>query len=147
MFESLTTRWISTLPYPVANLSDSPVRLDKWLWAARFFKTRALANAAIAGGKVQGNGQRLRPARAVKVGDCYSLRRGHEIVDVIVVGLSAQRGSASVAQGLYRETETSVARRAAVAEKLELARLQRPVSTGRPDKKQRRKIRQFIEKP
>lgn len=128
-------------------MSESRVRLDKWLWAARFFKTRALASAAVAGGKVHANGERTKSARAVNVGDCYSIRRGYEIFEVIVVDLSERRGSASVAKLLYRETEASVAKRAAEAQKLELARLQRPVSSGRPDKKQRRKIRQFIEKP
>jgi ribosome-associated heat shock protein Hsp15 len=129
-----------------SSISSSQVRLDKWLWAARFFKTRALASAAVSGGKVQANGQRTKPARAVKIGDCYSIRRGYEIFDVIVAGLSEQRGPANVAQELYRETALSVARRAAETEKLKLARLQRPVTEGRPDKKQRRKIRQFIEK-
>lgn len=131
----------------MSSVSDSTVRLDKWLWATRFFKTRALASAAVTGGKVHANGQRLKPARSVKRGDCYSIRRGYEIFEVIVVELSERRGSASVAQMLYRETEASVARRAAEAEKLKLARLQRPLSSGRPDKKQRRKIRQFIDKP
>lgn len=130
----------------MANLNDAGVRLDKWLWAARFFKTRALASAAISGGKVHANGQRLKPARAVKIGDCYSIRRGYEIFEIVVVELSERRGSASVAQLLYSETAASLAKRAAEAEKLELARLQRPVTAGRPDKKQRRKIRQFIEK-
>ena len=130
----------------MANLSDTSVRLDKWLWAARFFKTRALASAAISGGKVHANGQRLKPARAVKNGDCYSIRRGYEIFEIVVLELSERRGSASVAQLLYSETAASLAKRAAEAEKLELARLQRPVTAGRPDKKQRRKIRQFIEK-
>jgi ribosome-associated heat shock protein Hsp15 len=135
------------LPNKASDVSESRVRLDKWLWAARFFKTRALASAAVTGGKVHANGQRTKSARAVKVGDCYSIRRGYEIFEVIVVDLSERRGSASVAKLLYRETEASMVKRAAEAEKLKLARLQRPVSTGRPDKKQRRKIRQFIEKP
>lgn len=128
-------------------MSEDTVRLDKWLWAARFFKTRALAATAVSGGKVQANGQRLKPARAVKAGDCFRIRRGFEQFEVVVLELSERRGPAAQAQLLYRETEASVSNRAAEAEKRELARMQRPVSTSRPDKKQRRKIRQFIEKP
>ena len=131
---------------PATTVTSAQIRLDKWLWAARFYKTRALASAAISGGKVQVNGQRSKPARTVRIGDRYSIRRGFEIFEVIVAGLSEQRGPASVAQALYRETDLSVARRAAESEKLKLARLQRPLTEGRPDKKQRRKIRQFIEK-
>ena len=122
---------------------DSRVRLDKWLWAARFYKTRALAAAAVNGGKVHLRGQRIKASRAVKLDDCYELRRGYEDFEIIVTGISARRGSAAAAASLYRETERSIARRAVEAEKRKLANLQRPRSDSRPDKKQRRQIRRF----
>ncbi len=122
---------------------DIKVRLDKWLWAARFFKTRALAGEAVTGGKVHLAGQRIKPSRRVKIDDCYEIRRGYERYEVIVTDLSERRGSASCAQTLYRETETSIEQRGSEADKRRLAMMQRPHSTSRPDKKQRRKIRQF----
>ena len=128
-------------------MNADSVRLDKWLWAARFFKTRALATAAINSGRVQSAGQSVKPSRGVQLDDHYQIRRGFETLEVIVTGISEQRGPASSAQGLYRETEASVAQCAVEAEKRKLAALARPRSEGRPDKKQRRQIRRFIEKP
>ena len=128
-------------------MNTETVRLDKWLWAARFFKTRALASAAVSGGKVHLNGARVKPSRAVKMDDVFEVRRGYECFEIIVTCLGARRGSAAEAQLLYRETEASVARRRDEAEKRKLALMQRPRSETRPDKKQRRQIRQFIEKP
>ena len=128
-------------------MNTETVRLDKWLWAARFFKTRALASAAVSGGKVHLNGARVKPSRAVKMDDVFEVRRGYECFEIIVTGLGARRGSAAEAQLLYRETEASVARRRDEEEKRKLALMQRPRSEKRPDKKQRRQIRQFIEKP
>ena len=125
----------------------STVRLDKWLWAARFFKTRALAATAVNGGKVRQSGQRARPSRPVRIGDSYEIQRGFERYEIIVTALSARRGPASEAALLYRETEDSIERRAADAEKRRLAQMQRPRSPTRPDKKQRRQIRRFIQKP
>jgi len=127
-------------------MTESGVRLDKWLWAARFFKTRALASAAVSGGKVHCAGSSLKPSRAVNLGDCLEIRRGYDRYEIIVTGLSAQRGPASSAQLLYRETEASVVKREAEAQKRKLAMLARPHSEGRPDKKQRRQIRRFIDK-
>ena len=90
------------------------VRVDVWLWAARFFKTRSLAKQAIGGGKVELNGSACKAARPVRVGDRMIVRRGEETMEVEVLGLSEQRGPAPVAQTLYRETETSrIAREAA----------------------------------
>jgi ribosome-associated heat shock protein Hsp15 len=125
---------------------EESVRLDKWLWAARFFKTRVLASKAVTGGKVQLSGNRIKPSRKVKLDDCFEVQRSYERFEVIVTGLSERRGSATDAQGLYRETDDSVARRVAEAEKRKLAMMQRPQTSSRPDKKQRRKIRQFNEK-
>jgi len=126
------------------------VRLDKWLWAARFYKTRQLAGEAVSGGKVHLGGNRIKPSRSVKLDDCYEIQRGFERFEIIVTGLSEQRGSAVVARELYRETEISQRRRSDESEKRKLAALQRPRTSGRPDKKQRRKIHRFrqdIEKP
>ena len=88
-------------------MDATSVRIDKWLWAARFFTTRALATEAVAGGKVEVNGERVKPARAVKPGDTVSVRLGPYLHEVVVRGLSDKRGPASVAQGLYEETKAS----------------------------------------
>ncbi|MCP4492255.1 MAG: hypothetical protein GY820_33840 [Gammaproteobacteria bacterium] len=126
---------------------EDKVRLDKWLWAARFYKTRALASKAVNGGKVHLRGQRLKPSRPVKINDCYQLQRGYERLEVIVRQLSGKRGSASIAHTLYIETEHSIAQREAEAAKRKLAAMQRPHSDYRPNKQERRKIRQFTGKP
>ena len=122
------------------------VRLDKWLWAARFFKTRALASEAVNGGKVHLQGHRIKASRAVKMGDCFEIQRGYERFEVVVTGLSERRGSATDAQHLFRESEASKARRAREAEKRKLAAMSRPRSESRPDKKQRRQIHRFTGK-
>lgn len=124
---------------------DNRVRIDKWLWAARFFKTRMLANESVIGGKVRLDGQRIKPSRAVKINDCYQIRRGSEVIEVIVDELSDRRGSAVDASAFYHETESSRVKRELEKEKRKLAALQKPHSSKRPDKKQRRKIRQFKE--
>ncbi|MCH7881046.1 MAG: RNA-binding protein [Proteobacteria bacterium] len=122
---------------------ENKVRLDKWLWAARFFKTRVLASAAVNGGKVHRNGQRIKPAQVVRIEDRYEILHGHDRLEVIVTGLSQRRGSAQVAQTLYQETEMSQERRQHEAEQRKLAAMQKPVSIRRPNKRERRKIRQF----
>ncbi|MCP4878404.1 MAG: hypothetical protein GY896_23365 [Gammaproteobacteria bacterium] len=126
--------------------NELTVRLDKWLWAARFYKTRSLAGEAVSGGKVHLAGHRIKPSRKVKIDDCFEIQRGYERFEVIVTGISERRGSANQAQTLYRETDASVDKRRNEAEKRKLALMQRPHSSARPDKKQRRKIRQFNEK-
>lgn len=126
--------------------TDNKTRLDKWLWAARFFKTRALATTAVNGGKVHLNGQRVKPSRPVKLQDCYQIHRGNERFEIIVTGLSSRRGSASVAQTLYEETEASQLQRQSDTENRKLAALQRPQSDYKPNKQERRKIRQFTGK-
>ena len=120
--------------------SNPSMRLDKWLWAARFFKHRKQATEAIQGGKVHLNGQRVKPARAVQVGDRLEITRGVEEMTVIVEGLADKRGPASVAQTLYKETEQSQATR---TEAREIRRLlaQNPADKHRPDKRDRRKLR------
>lgn len=126
--------------------SDDKTRLDKWLWAARFFKTRALASQAVSGGKVHLMGQRVKSSRPVKIGDCYEITRGFERFQVTVLDISSKRGSATIAQTLYEESEASVLQRQAEAEKRKLSAMARPGSDHRPNKQERRKIRQFTGK-
>src|SRR5690625_7514619 len=102
---------------------SQPVRLDKWLWAARFFKTRSLARQAITAGRVRSQGQRTKPSRLAQVGDVLTIRRGHDQLEVIVQALSAQRRGAPEARLLYTETEHSVARREEAARRRQQLRL------------------------
>jgi len=117
------------------------LRVDVWLWAARFFRTRALAKQAVEGGRVELNGATAKPSRSVQAGDRLHIRRGEERFDIEVVGVSRQRGPARVAQALYSETPASAAARAAAAEQRRLRgdALARPPK--RPDKRARRLIR------
>ena len=119
------------------------VRIDKWLWAARFYKTRALASEAVNGGKVHLDGQRIKPSRTVKLGDIYEIQRGFEKMTVEVLLLADRRGSATVAQTLYQETQESIRLREMESERRKLARLQIPVMDHRPNKRERRKLRSF----
>ncbi len=119
------------------------LRLDKWLWAARFFKTRALASEAVDGGKVHLNGARVKPAHAVRPGDRLEIRRGFDEFEVFVRALSDMRGPAALAQALYEETEASRARREADAERRRLLAAANPRPESRPDKKSRRRIVRF----
>lgn len=119
------------------------VRIDKWLWAARFFKTRALASRACELGRIQSNGQPAKPAREVRVGDMLKITNDGGDFHVEVLLLSEVRGPASVAQTLYRETEESRAARLKAAEERKAMRQFEPAPTGRPSKRDRRKIIQF----
>ena len=117
------------------------IRIDKWLWAARFYKTRSLSADEIERGRVQLNGQTTKPAREVKPGDTIRVRQGEVERTVVVRGLSGQRGPAPVAQALYEETAESVAARAALAERRRLAPEPAMAQThGRPTKRQRREL-------
>ena len=122
---------------------DKPIRIDKWLWAARFFKTRSLAREAISGGKVHLNGYRVKPGRALKPGDSLRVQRGEEEYTIVVVELSTRRGPAPVAQSLYEETEESRARREEREEQRKLERRQKATRVKRPDKRQRRRLVRF----
>lgn len=124
------------------------LRVDKWLWAARFFKTRGLATSALDGGKVQVNGQRVKPSRAVRVGDAVQVRRGHDVMTVVVAGLSERRGPATVAQQLYEETEASQQARAEAAAQRRVLRESADLISPaqRPSKKDRREIRRLTGK-
>jgi len=125
-------------------MSDTgSVRLDKWLWAARFYKTRSLATAAIGAGDVRVVRERVKPARAVKAGDELQIRRGDDVMNVVVRELSSVRGPAPVAQRLYEETEDSRQRRARAAERRALAREPALDIKGRPTKRDARELRRL----
>ena len=121
------------------------VRIDKWLWAARFFKTRALAKTAIEGGKVHINGQRTKPSKDVIVGEILCIRQGWDEKTVIVDKLSDQRRGASEAQTLYSETTESIEQRKKHAAERKAANLAMSPHDRRPTKKQRRQIHRFKE--
>ena len=120
------------------------IRIDKWLWAARFYKTRALAAAAVEGGKAQVNGERVKPAKMLRVGDALIVRNGPFSWDITVLALSDRRGPALDAAKLYRESEES---RKVREEKAALIKAERRSSPeyvkGRPTKRQRRQIIRF----
>lgn len=120
---------------------QAQVRIDKWLWAARFYKTRSLATEAVEGGRVHVKSQRVKPSYRVKMDDCISVKKSSQRQDVRVLAITDKRAAASIAQTLYRETQASVERR-------ELARVQRkilnqalPQHDSKPDKHARRRIR------
>ena len=119
------------------------VRLDKWLWAARFFKTRSMAREAIAGGKVHLNGHRAKPSKPLNVGDELRVQRGLDEFTVNVLELSMRRGPASVSQTYYEETEESRVKRESLAEERKLANQDRNQRMRRPDKRERRRIVRF----
>ena len=123
-------------------MTEEKVRLDKWLWAARFFKTRALAKQAITGGKVHCQGERCKPSKEPKVGEELVIRAGYDVRTIIIEQLSSVRRGAPQAQLLYRETAESLAAReeAAALRKAGALGLQ---TEGRPTKKQRRQIHRF----
>jgi ribosome-associated heat shock protein Hsp15 len=119
------------------------VRIDKWLWAARFFKTRSLATRACELGRIQSNGHPAKPAREVKIGDMLRVTNDGGDFQVEVLELSEVRGPAAVAQTLYRETEVSREARLKAAAERKAAMQFEPMPTGRPSKRDRRRIIQF----
>ena len=122
---------------------EAAVRLDKWLWAARFYKTRALAREMIDGGKVHYNGQRSKPSKNVELNAEIKLRQGNEERTVLVLALSGQRRGASEAQLMYEETAASIANREQMAQARKLNALSMPHPDRRPDKKERRTLIKF----
>lgn len=126
-----------------AKDENSSTRLDKWLWAARFYKTRAIAKQMIDGGKVFYNGQRTKSGKVVALNDIIKIRQGFDEKEITVIALADRRRDATFAQTLYQETPKSIESR----EKNALARQQgillSPASDSKPDKKQRRQIIQF----
>jgi len=119
------------------------VRLDKWLWAARFFKTRSQAAHAVKGGHVQVNGQRGKPGAQLRKGDRLHVTKGALRFELDVVDLAEKRGPAAQAQALYEETAASVEAREKAAEQRRIARAAMPRPQRRPDRKQRRQLRRF----
>ena len=126
-------------------MSES-LRLDKWLWAARFFKTRALATEAVSGGKVHLNGHRVKPGRDVKSGDLLTIHRGGFTFEITVLGINKQRRPAKEAQLLFEESEDSVTARQEQAENQRLANSGQAFSNHRPNKRERRHIVKFTRK-
>ena len=122
------------------------VRIDKWLWAARFFKTRSLASKAVQGGKVHLNDQRVKPSRDVNIGDMLVITRNETIFVVRVCALALHRRPAPEARMLYEETEDSLKKREETREMKRLLRASGSPPPKRPDKRDRRKIRDFIRK-
>ena len=119
------------------------VRLDKWLWAARFYKTRTLSKEMIDGGKVHYNGQRSKPNKIVEVGATLKIRQGSDEKEIVVLALATQRRGAPEAQLLYRETEQSLANREKLAMARKMNALSMPHPDRRPDKKERRDLLKF----
>ncbi|HUO95123.1 MAG TPA: S4 domain-containing protein [Steroidobacteraceae bacterium] len=120
--------------------AEQRLRLDRWLWCARFYKSRSLAAAAVAGGHVHLNGARVKPAHVVRVGDALTLTLGGRDRDLEVSAIPERRGPATEARRCYRESEASLARGARQAEAQRLAALTTPRPDGRPDKKERRAL-------
>jgi ribosome-associated heat shock protein Hsp15 len=129
----------------VSESKSAKVRLDKWLWAARFFKTRALAKAAIEGGKVLYDGQRCKVSRTVDVSATLKIRTGFEEKTITVLKVSEHRGSAPVAQLLYEESADSIKKRMDEAERRRKFAKANPLFDHKPNKKERRQIHKFHE--
>ena len=125
---------------------EAQVRLDKWLWAARFFKTRAQASQAVAGGKVQVGGLRVKPSRSVAVGDGLRIQKEQEEFVIVVLAVSDQRRGAPEARLLYEETAESLTARTKARETRRLLRVVGAAPPGRPGKRDRRLIRRFTKK-
>ena len=124
--------------------ADIRVRIDKWLWATRFYKTRSLAAEAVDGGKVQVDGERVKPAKLLKPGDVLSIRNGPYAWDITVIALSERRGPAAEAAKLYSESDASRKAREDKIAMIKSERQSNPFPGGRPTKKQRRQIIRFI---
>lgn len=123
--------------------SEQGVRVDRWLWAARFFKTRSLAKTAVEGGKVHVDGQRIKPAKDIRIGQSVKINRGTSETTVVVAELSQHRGPAPVAQQLYNETQESIEQRELMSSRRRMERAGLQVPSTRPSKKERRDLRKF----
>ena len=122
------------------------VRLDKWLWAARFYKTRSLATKAIEGGRVHVNGSRVKPSYKIKLNDQLRLTRPGHKQDIIVLAISDKRGPAAMAQILYRETDESLVQRQMLSAQRKILNQNLPTTSKKPNKHERRKIRKILGK-
>jgi ribosome-associated heat shock protein Hsp15 len=125
---------------PTMGDGEGRVRLDRWLWAARFFKTRSLASAAISGGHVHAEDKRAKPSRAVAIGDRLTITRGQTTWHIVVRGLSDRRGPASEAVLLYEETEESARQRERAAAERRAGQESVAARAGRPSKRDRRRM-------
>ena len=123
--------------------ADTRHRLDKWLWCARFFKTRGLATTAVTGGRIKVNGERVKPAHDLRVGDRLTLSLNDEPMEIDVLDFPARRGPASEARACYAETPESLRRREVLREQRRLAALTRPKPDTKPDKRERRQMEKF----
>lgn len=121
-------------------MSEQSQRLDTWLWAARFFKTRSLAKQAVEGGKVSVNGERAKPAKPVRAGDRLEISKAGQRFEIDLLDVSNKRGPASVAQALYRETEDSISTREREQAIRRIERASQPIPEHRPDKHDRRRL-------
>jgi ribosome-associated heat shock protein Hsp15 len=128
------------------NSASDNIRLDKWLWAARLYKTRSLATVAINGGKVHVNGARVKPSRDARLGDVVSLTRGDDPMELTIRSLSDKRGKAADAQSLYEETPGSIEVRANRSALRKSRALENPAPEKRPDKRSRRNIIRFTKR-
>ena len=127
----------------VADAAGSRHRIDRWLWCARFHRSRSLAAAAVSGGKVDVNGERAKAARGIAIGDRLDITLGPGALTVMVLSLPSRRGPATEARECYEETTDSVLRRAVARERRQLERRSDTAPAGRPDKRGRRAIRQL----
>jgi ribosome-associated heat shock protein Hsp15 len=128
---------------PQSDAPDEPMRIDRWLFFVRLFKSRSLASEAVSGGRVHLNAERVKPAHAVRIGDQIAFSRGTVPFDCEVTGLPLRRGPAPQAAACYRESEASVARRAQFAERMRTATAFAPRPDSRPDKHERRELRRI----
>ena len=129
----------------MSDLEDETrLRIDKWLWTARFYKTRSVAADAVEGGKVQVNGERVKPAKMLKAGDTLAIRNGHFAWQITVLAISERRGSATEASRLYSESDQNRREREEKSALLKVERQSNPFPEGRPTKRARRQIIKFI---
>lgn len=126
-------------------VAPARVRFDKWLWAARFYRTRSLAALAITAGHVRVDEQRIKPSRAAAAGERVVLRRDGLVWDIVVLALSDRRGNAAAAAGLYREAPESLAARSEEIARRKALVAATPTRLGRPTKRERRKLKAFFE--
>ena len=127
--------------------ADARIRLDKWLWAARFYKTRSLSAQAIESGQARVDGERVKPAHVMRIGETVTVRKGGLLWEAKVVALSDRRGSGAEAALLYHESEASIAARVDLLRQRRAAEAANPRYTGRPTKRQRRKLEDFLNEP
>lgn len=130
-------------PMPEESGAAAGVRIDRWLWAARFFKTRSLAKVAVEAGHIQVEGQRAKPAKEVQIGHTLNVRRGSQQMTIVVAALAARRGPAKVAQALYEETHESIEQREIVSSRRRMERAGLQVPQTKPSKKDRRDLRKL----